>query len=341
MTAEQEREKALVALSAFGPEYGASHGANHGPMAVDALVAMGGGDAVAGFLGRYVRILSPLPPGVAPLRGDGAEAFGRIERWADLVALVGRELEAEPWRRVLSRWVPRLAPGVSAAAFHGLLRTAHASRALVAQETSLRLDELARGLAYWAARFSPLPVAAGARRGLTPAAALRALAPAPDALARGQGLISARIEARAPAHPELAGAIDWVDLSGEPGAVALRLGAAAAEVLVRYEQSSSSSFALLHGVTGMGAVSLLVPHLPDDAARVLLRHAWHGLAALRVCFAGASDLRPVPAPTTPIAALVADAVASHDDHHIKLTECCARGFAAGGGDVFLEAAKDR
>ena len=38
------------------------------------------------------------------------------------------------------------APGLSAAAAHGLLRTGHAVRSLAVKETDLRLRELAQGL---------------------------------------------------------------------------------------------------------------------------------------------------------------------------------------------------
>ena len=51
----------------------------------------------------------------------------------------------------------RLAPGLSAAATHGILRTAHAARALSRRDTPERRGELARGLAYWAVAYEELP----------------------------------------------------------------------------------------------------------------------------------------------------------------------------------------
>ena len=53
--------------------------------------------------------------------------------------------------------MPRLAPGLMAAATHGWLRTAHAVRGLGRRQTPERLAELARGLAYWAARYQEVP----------------------------------------------------------------------------------------------------------------------------------------------------------------------------------------
>ena len=49
------------------------------------------------------------------------------------------------------------AAGLMAAATHGWLRTAHAVRSLTARETPERIAELARGLAYWAARYQEVP----------------------------------------------------------------------------------------------------------------------------------------------------------------------------------------
>ena len=57
----------------------------------------------------------------------------------------------------LNEWVIKLAPGLSAAAGHGLLRTAHITRRLAKKETPNRLNQLAEGLGYWAARYQILP----------------------------------------------------------------------------------------------------------------------------------------------------------------------------------------
>ncbi|MGH9292312.1 MAG: questin oxidase family protein, partial [Acidimicrobiales bacterium] len=56
---------------------------------------------------------------------------------------------------------------MAAAATHGVIRVGHAVRALLEDgEDGLHLDELAHGLAYWAARFQPVPgPAAGETRG--------------------------------------------------------------------------------------------------------------------------------------------------------------------------------
>ncbi|MGH3771525.1 MAG: hypothetical protein ACRDRW_09040 [Pseudonocardiaceae bacterium] len=67
-----------------------------------------------------------------------------------------RELAGEPWADVLARWWPRLLPGMSGALTHGMIRTAHAVRAiaLASDDDRLQRDKLAHGLGYWAARYS-------------------------------------------------------------------------------------------------------------------------------------------------------------------------------------------
>ena len=51
---------------------------------------------------------------------------------------------------MLAVWVERFAHDAGALLFHGLIRTAHAARALQQKDTMARRGELARGLALWA-----------------------------------------------------------------------------------------------------------------------------------------------------------------------------------------------
>ena len=64
------------------------------------------------------------------------------------------EMTEEPWRDVLTRWWPRLLPGVAAAATHGVIRTSHAARSLSQTDTAQRRDERPR-LAGCPSRLCP------------------------------------------------------------------------------------------------------------------------------------------------------------------------------------------
>ena len=115
----------------------------------------------------------PLVQGRALPRSEWASGMGDFDRFADWVALFGQELADAPWRDVLTLWIPRLAPGLVGAAGHGLIRAAHAVRALGRRESQTRTTELAQGLAYWAARFQRLPETQAAAPGhLLPSEAL-------------------------------------------------------------------------------------------------------------------------------------------------------------------------
>ena len=74
------------------------------------------------------------------------------------------ELARKPWREVVRAWVPRLAAGASGAATHGVIRAAHAVRAIAERDTAPRRQECSAGLAYWAATYRSLPLTGDARR---------------------------------------------------------------------------------------------------------------------------------------------------------------------------------
>ena len=119
-----------------------------------------------------------------------------------------------------SEWVPRLSPGVIAAAFHGVIRTGHAVRSLDAVETPARRRELAEGLGYWAATTSAAGIAGprGGRHGLPSRRdrqSRRASGGPPD-LARATSPTASR---RSIAFPPFAGVADLVDASGDPSAL--------------------------------------------------------------------------------------------------------------------------
>ena len=159
-------EEALGLLAKTGPEY-AGRLANHGPMAAEALVVLGRPDAVVPWVESYRRRLYEHPAGGHADRPKAwREALGQDDRVGDWIVFFDRQVEERPWKDVLAEWVPRLAPGVIAAAFHGVIRTAHAVRSLDARESRARRRELAEGLGYWAATYEVLPESRRAPRAI-------------------------------------------------------------------------------------------------------------------------------------------------------------------------------
>jgi hypothetical protein len=127
-------------------------------MAAEAMARHGHADQVHRWLDVYMRRLEEFPRGSGPIGSGWQDALGDPRRIADWTAYFRREVTGQPWRQALETWWPRLLPGVVAAATHGVIRVGHAVRALVQDgEDADHLTELAHGLAYWAARWQPLP----------------------------------------------------------------------------------------------------------------------------------------------------------------------------------------
>jgi hypothetical protein len=169
--------------------------ANHGPMGAEALAVLGHADQVAAWVEGYRNVMphhEPPAPRFALDPGDESSwrpALGAFERAGDWERLFERA--ERPWRDVLARWWGPLLPGTLAGLTHGMIRTAHAVRSLSAtpKPTAVQLTELARGLAYWAARYTGLPGEAAftAREGegrLADAVAALPRQPLPEGLSR-------------------------------------------------------------------------------------------------------------------------------------------------------------
>src|SRR5262245_2095448 len=151
-------DEALERLRGTGSEVAGGSAPNHGPMAAEALVALGHDDLVVAWADRYRQKLDAMPPARSPIpAGSWSQALGAIDRFGDWVAFFRARLAEAPWQVVFREWIGRLLPATPSAGAHGLIRTAHALRALEDAETALRVEELGVALAYWAAYYRKLP----------------------------------------------------------------------------------------------------------------------------------------------------------------------------------------
>jgi hypothetical protein len=337
-------DEALEILAPFGHEYAGGF-ANHGPMAAEALVAMGRADAVVAWTLRYRDRLDPPRAMREPIEAaHWREALGDLGRTSDWSAFFLREIEERPWRETLDAWVLRLAPGLSGAAAHGVIRTSHATRSLSIRDTPRRRVELARGLAYWAATYQTLPTTrldGGRRRCAAEAVSrietLRPHRPAPS------GFIADGFRALDD-HPSFSGVIDLLDLSGDLSSTISEVTAAFARIYLENASSSGRRVTFVHTVTAPAAVRLLFPHVRTATAREGLRFAWQAAAAMLATFgvpAGSSGTSVATAGTpSDLDEIVDRAIASKDEHAIKLAEACAREHALRADPAFLAAALD-
>ncbi|WUH88812.1 hypothetical protein OG900_38145 [Streptomyces sp. NBC_00433] len=312
---------ALERLRSVGYEHGTML-VNHAPMAAEAMATLGYADDVATWVEgnlahrRYKDLPTPRFPLTAADETDWRSALGDFDRVTDWWDLFDRELELHPWQEVLARWWPRLVPGMSGVMTHGVIRTAHAVRAIAHADTTdtgstggstdggaageLYRRELAHGLGYWAARYS-----------VRDAAALQAAEPLPPAAGDSGG--------------------DEGGEDGGRGAALAALDDLVADACGHYAATRAGHpVPLIHAITGPAAVRLVLPHLPAD-------QQWSSYLAARHCSFGIRGYYGPPAPSTspgggvaggagvPSAEqLVADAVELGDEHAIKLAEVAVR-----------------
>ncbi|RSO02863.1 hypothetical protein DMH18_39705 [Streptomyces sp. WAC 06783] len=338
--------EALERMDDLGYERGAGVDlANHGPMGAEALAVLGYEGEVAGWVERY-RVAMPHhePPAARfPLDPDDESswrpALGAFDRAGDWERLFARELAGAPWRDVLARWWPRLLPGLFAGLTHGLIRTAHAVRALYGaadgKPTQFQLAELARGLAYWAARYTALPGQARLRGSYDLAGAIAALPRVPgDGGPMHPGVARGRL-ARLADLPGYAEALDALAVEHAPYLLS-EMTAQFSDVYLSHDEVFPVP--LIHGVTAPAAARLVLPHLPADQYEPTLAALWQVHTALLLAFttsrrgegtgAWQAELSPEPGAEPPsLDELSARAVEHGDEHVLKFTEACRREYA--------------
>jgi Questin oxidase-like len=334
---------ALDRLRDTGPEFDGFL-ANHGPMAAEAMIRLAADERVARWVDRYRTRLAPAPEvriGIG--RHEWRDRLGDVRLLGDWAALFRREASERTWTEILAIWWPRLLPGMAASATHGVIRTAHAVRSLAASagraEPAL-VDELAQGLALWAARYQPLP---GWPSLAGPVRAVDAIAGLPrlDATepAAGPG-IAGRLAALVRLRPFADGLDTWAGGPDPDGALDDLIGAATRVLAAR----ADAPIAFCHAVTAPAAVRLVLPHLPESYRRPSVAASWQVVGAIVAAFAAPGQDAERLAVDADAGALLADlpgrAVEHGDEHVIKLTEAAMREYAR-TGDVTLLVAADR
>lgn len=350
-------DEAYQRLHVTGPEFGGWL-SNHGPMAAEAMVRRGHADVVHRWLDGYMRRLDEFPRGTGQIGADDwQEALGDPRRIADWTVYFRREVTERPWREALGTWWPRLLPGVVAAATHGVIRVGHAVRALTEDgDDADHLTELAHGLAYWAARWQPVPGAAAAEPPAIaarvsagePAQARRAAADALDAVPRiadQSGGIGDRL-------------IRLADLPGWQEALAAAQMPASAQDLrswlaglvdvttTRYlRYGYGEGIMLVHSATAPNAILRTLPVLDRQLWAPSVAASWAATAALTAIYAPAAPATRADLPVSPAGPQAAEetfakAVEHGDEHVIKFADTAADVYArTGAGDALAAAVR--
>src|SRR5690348_14201391 len=352
-------DEAYERLHATGPEFDGWL-SNHGPMAAEAMVRHGHSGQVHRWLDDYMTRLEEFPRGSGPIGSGWQAALGDPRRIADWTGYFQREVTERPWRQVLQTWWPRLLPGVAAAATHGVIRVGHAVRALSQDGADAEhVAELAHGLAYWAARWQPVPgtpatgsprltahLPAGAPAGAgAPAAAGLAVADALAAVPRitdQTGGIRDRL-GRLAGLPDWAAALAAPRIPASPEALGPWLAGLVDAATTRYLwYGHGEGTMLVHSATAPNAILRTLPVLDRHLWAPSAAAAWAATAALTSIYAPAAPAQttlPDP-PSGPQAAeeTFARAVEHGDEHVIKFADTAADVFARTGDPGSLAAA---
>jgi len=313
-------DEALVVMTDNGPELRNTN-SNHAPMAIEAMCAMGrGGDAMP-WLEHYRKLLMPRPSRFGPItETNWRDAIGDRRYTTDWFEFFRNELEERPWREILDTWTARLAPGIIAAAMHGVIRTGHAARAIAIGETAERRRELADGLAYWAAEYVKLP---GERRIAAKAMPAGAIGQVPTIPIERRGKFNSLTGAitQLNSFSEFNSVIDAVGTDAQNAAAFLSdLTATFSRAYLANAHDILTTIAFIHTVTGPAALRPMLPYLGRKAIETALAHMWQASAALYSTFGTAPSPKEIEPSSLNVNELIDRAIATGDEHAIKFTE---------------------
>lgn len=353
LSTREALDAALRQIESMAPEFGPHGLSNHAPMVVEALSELGRTDAIAPWLTQYLPQLTPMPAdsaqaadGSERLSEPSANAWGDAARFAEWRRWFDQELSGNQPNVILDRWVARLAPGISSALGHGLLRTAHAARAVARQSTQPRIAELAQGLAYWASRYQQLPtVASTVTQTQAVKRALSALSLVPRLTATDRSASLPKIIVETARQADFATVPELLSLDTDIPAFLTDLVTTLARLYsdnIDREDAANPVIDLtfVHAITTASAVRLFLPYVSTETARSLLQPLWVFSAAIYSAFsqvsAGESESTHPPEPEPGVGEvggrfgeLIDEAIVGENEHGIKFTEVCVREVRAG------------
>jgi hypothetical protein len=317
----------------------------HGPMGAETLSTLGYNHLVGTWVEEYKSRHQPLGPFATVERIDPADrrswqaALGDITRVSDWAALFHAELTDDAWPAVVRRWLPWLLPGCAGGLTHGLIRVAHAVRALTgdSKPSQLLLAELAKALALWAGAFTLLPGRPLLQGPLTLEEAISKLPRPKDPWLPIEAGTFARIH-ELEEFPSVVEALRPPDLADQ---ALSDLSIRSCQVMLN--NPALDLIPLVHTLTPIAAVRILQPHIPLIPTEIIYAQLWHVNAGILCGFTPAqtppeatnSDRNEPP----PLSEIIAQAVEHQDPHVLKFTEACAREYALRPDPTFLLAAQ--
>ena len=314
ISADAGYDDVLAALQTTDIDY--PGGANHAPMAIEALHALGASEArIVEWTKHYSEKLELAETGAAIPPDDRAAAIGKLDKHAGLIAGYEEQLATTDYKTLIARELPRLLSG-TAAGWHGIIRLAHGVYALEENRSDVRLREVAIGLGGFAAWSQPLPGVPGARAvsGYDVLTALEAT-PLVPAAQRVGGNIYGRMAALK-GRSDFTDAVETVDLAALPVTDAVNgLVSLAARIFVN---EGKANIALIHAVTGTAALRPLLPLLSEADQRAAVGHAYQAVAAAYASQGTAGGTAAIAGPSRSADAIYAESIAAEEEHVFKV-----------------------
>ena len=328
---------ALQQMEDLGYERGGYDFANHGPMGAEALAVLGFKSEIPQWIKRYRRAFSHEDPPEPRWKIDPREetswrpVLGAFDRAGDWEQMFRALLNEQPWQDVLVQWWPRLLPGLYTRLTHGLIRTAHAVRGVAAatEPNPVQLGELARGLAYWAARHHPLPGTARLIGAHTVADGVARL----PRLSERDPRVQAQPETRLAALGTLTEYRESLDVlaPGPSDRLLTEMTTTFAGVYVAHPEALPVP--LVHGVTAPAAIRLVLPYLPEGLRAQSVAVMWQSHLAMLLAFTMSTTQesevkqRALEVDAPAASELIDRALEHGDEHVIKFTEAALREHA--------------
>ena len=331
-------DEALATMVENGPELRNTN-SNHAPMAIDAMCAMGRGADAIPWLAHYRKQLMPRPARFERINeANWRDAVGNQRYTTDWFEFFRNELEERPWREVLDAWTARFAPGIIAAAMHGVIRTGHAARAIALEENAERKRELADGLAYWAAESVKLPGEPRIAAKAMPSAAILRVPTIPiERRGKFNSLTGAVTQLNS--FKEFNRVVDAVDpASHDAPSFVSDLTATFARVYLANAHDILTTIAFIHTVTGPAALRWMLPYLGREATETALTYMWQASAALYSTFGTMPSPENIEPSELSPDELIDRSIATGDEHAIKFTEVALSEHALNPRPEYLAAA---
>jgi hypothetical protein len=302
---------------------------NHQPMVASALRELG---ATKSHVARYNEMMSAKTKvvkneGISIFSDEELAAYiGKQSNFAGIHRYLTEQQVTLGSRVMVNRYVPMLAEGISGAAFHAVIRLGHAVH-------DFNDEEIVSALAYWVWAFQQLPYPQNDVERDVP------IADVIQHLVDDIPWVESRID-----RPTITEEFEVVteDFRYQQMRFKVTKNQITLDKLQRLAIAAfwmHDDFTLLHGVTGVQAVSRISLWLDD--ASVLLAPMWKGLVVAWL----SKGLRwkdaplPVKKPTLSLAEIKNLAAQGTRDHTVKLVAACLDQYPSTQNELYWYAAE--